>query len=63
MCVGVDVGGLNLEDVCWNGPVSLDAHVFVDDRWWETLTLGLRPTDTATANTQQLSIFVKESQR
>ena len=31
VCVGVDVGGLNLEDVCWHSPVRLDAHVFVDD--------------------------------
>lgn len=31
VCVGVYVGGLNLEDVCWHGAVRLDAHVFVDD--------------------------------
>lgn len=54
VCVGVDVGGLDLEDVRWHRPVRLDAHVLVDNWWWETLALSLRPTDTATANTQQL---------
>lgn len=52
VCVGIDVGGLNLEDVCWHSPVCLDAHVFVNNRRWETLTLSLRSADTATANTQ-----------
>lgn len=31
VCVSIDVGGLNLEDVCWHSPVGLDAHVFVDN--------------------------------
>lgn len=54
MCVGVDVGGLDLEDVRWHSPVGLDAHVFVDDGWWETLALSLRAADTATANAPEL---------
>lgn len=54
MCVGIDVGGLNLEDVRWHSPVCLDAHVFVNNWRWETLTLGLRSADTATADTREL---------
>ena len=30
VCVGVYVGGLYLEDVCWYSSVGLDAHVFVN---------------------------------
>lgn len=51
MCVSVNVGGLDLEDVRWHSAVRLDAHVFVHNRRWETLALSRRPTDTATANT------------
>lgn len=52
MCVGIDVGGLNLEDVRWHRAICLDAHVFVDNRCWKTLAFGLRSADTATANIQ-----------
>ena len=53
VCVGVDVGGLDLEDVRRHSPLRLDAHVFVDNWRWETLALGLRPADAATASTRQ----------
>lgn len=53
MCVGVDVGGLNLEDVRWDGAVRLDAHVLVNDGWRETLAVGLRPADAAAAGTRK----------
>lgn len=52
VCVDIHVGGLNLKDVRWHGPVRLDAHVFVDNWWREPLALCLRPADTAAANTQ-----------
>lgn len=53
VCVGVDVGGLNLEDVRRHSPLRLDAHVFVDNWRWETLALSLRPADAATVSKQQ----------
>lgn len=51
MCVGVDVGGLNLENVGWHGAVRLDAHVLVNDGRRETLAVGLRSADAAAAET------------
>lgn len=54
VCVGIDVGGLNLEDVRWHGAVCLDAHVFINNGRWDGLAIGLRSADAATANTQRL---------
>lgn len=51
MCVGVDVGGLNLENVRWHGAVRLNAHVLVNDGRRETLAVGLRSADAAAAET------------
>lgn len=31
LCIGVDIGGLNLEDVSRHGAVRLDAHILVND--------------------------------
>lgn len=53
MCVGVDVGGLNLEDVCWHSAVRLDAHILVNDGRRETLAVGLRSADAAAAETRK----------
>lgn len=53
VCVSVDVGGLNLEDVCWHVPVRLDAHILVNDWGREALTLCLRSADTATASAER----------
>lgn len=53
LCIGKDVGGLNLEDVRWHAPVRLDAHIFVNDWGREALTLGLRSADAATASRER----------
>lgn len=52
VCVSVDVGGLDLEDVRRHVPVRLDAHILVNDWGREALTLGLRSADTATASAE-----------
>lgn len=54
MRVGIYAGGLDLENICWHSAVCLDAHVFVDYRWRDALTVGLRSTNTAAENTQPL---------
>lgn len=59
VCVGVDVGGLDLEDVRRHGAIRLYAHVLVDDRRRESLAVGVRSADAATADKRQL----RESQR
>lgn len=38
LCVGVDVGGLDLEDVCWYSAVRVNAHVLVNDGLWNATT-------------------------
>lgn len=53
LCIGIDIGGLNLEDVSWHGPVRLDAHILVNDWGREALTLHLRSADTAAASTER----------
>lgn len=53
MRVGVDVGGLNLEDVGWHSAVRLNAHVLVDDGRRKTLAVGLRSADAAAAGTRK----------
>lgn len=53
VCVSVDVGGLNLEDVRWHAPVRLDAHILVNDWGREALTLGLRSADAAAASAER----------
>lgn len=61
MRVTVDVGGLDLKNVCWYGAVRVNVHVLVDDGLWQATACTRGRTDTPAGEKKKKTVLCSKS--